>query len=244
MDGVTLYVLGVVLLATLIRSTFGFGEALVAVPLLALRIPIGVAAPLAVLLSVVVAGIIVVQDWRKIHLRSASGLILFTLPGLPLGLWLLKVGNQDLIKAILGFIIVAFSIYSLIRPARGREHGGGRVWLAVCGFCAGVLGGAYGLNGPPLVIYGAMRRWSAQHFRATLQAYFLPASLITLIGFWLAGMWTPPLTRYFLLSLPLTLAAIVLGRFLNHRLRGDAFLRYVYVGLICTGLLLAIQAIG
>ena len=56
-----------------------------------------------------------------------------------------------------------------------------------CGFCAGVLGGAYGMNGPPLVIYGAMRRWSAQHFRATLQGYFLPASIIGMGGYWLAG---------------------------------------------------------
>jgi uncharacterized membrane protein YfcA len=243
MDSLTVYVLAVVFLATLIRSTFGFGEALVAVPLLALRIPVSVAAPLAVLLSVDVAGIILAQDWRKIHLRSASGLILFTLPGLPLGLWLLRAGNQNLVKAALGVIIVAFSIYSLVRPARKAGDRPHRLSLVVCGFCAGILGGAYGLNGPPLVIYGAMRRWSAQHFRATLQAYFFPASLITLIGYWLAGLWTEPLTRYFILSLPLTLAAIVIGRYINHRLRGDAFLRYVYLGLICTGCLLVMQAL-
>jgi len=39
----------IVFIATLIRSAFGFGEALVAVPLLALCIPLEVAAPLAVL---------------------------------------------------------------------------------------------------------------------------------------------------------------------------------------------------
>jgi uncharacterized protein len=40
-------VLAVIFLATLIRSAFGFGEALVAVPLLALVISVQVAAPLA-----------------------------------------------------------------------------------------------------------------------------------------------------------------------------------------------------
>lgn len=29
------------------------------------------------------------------------------------------------------------------------------------------------MNGPPLAIYGSMRRWSAPQFRATMQAYFL-----------------------------------------------------------------------
>jgi uncharacterized membrane protein YfcA len=40
MDHTTAYVMLVVFVATLIRSTFGFGEALVAVPLLALTLPI------------------------------------------------------------------------------------------------------------------------------------------------------------------------------------------------------------
>lgn len=48
MDGTTFYVVLVVFLATLIRSALGFGEALVAVPLLTLLLPLRVAAPLAV----------------------------------------------------------------------------------------------------------------------------------------------------------------------------------------------------
>jgi uncharacterized protein len=64
-------VIGVIFLATLVRSAFGFGEALVAVPLLALVIPIQVAVPLATLLSITVASLILAQDWRNVHARSA-----------------------------------------------------------------------------------------------------------------------------------------------------------------------------
>jgi len=117
-----------------------------------------------------------------------------------------------------------------------------RGWLLACGFCAGVLGGAYGMNGPPLVIYGAMRRWSAQHFRATLQGYFLPASIIGMIGYWLAGLWVPAVTHYYLISLPLTLLAVLLGRVINHRMHGEAFLKYIYLGLVGIGALLLVQA--
>jgi hypothetical protein len=59
---ITIYILAVVFLAALIRSTFSFGEALAAVPLLALRIPIQVTVPLAVLLSIMIAAIVVAQD--------------------------------------------------------------------------------------------------------------------------------------------------------------------------------------
>jgi uncharacterized protein len=57
MNAVTLQVLVVVFLATFIRSAFGFGEALFAVPLLALFIPLKVAAPLAVLVSITIAAV-------------------------------------------------------------------------------------------------------------------------------------------------------------------------------------------
>jgi uncharacterized membrane protein YfcA len=89
LQSITLYVVVVIFVATLIRSTLGFGEALVAVPLLALRIPVATAAPLAVMVSVVVAAAIVLQDWRRIDVGSAGGLIAASLFGIPLGVLLL-----------------------------------------------------------------------------------------------------------------------------------------------------------
>ncbi|HEX4264140.1 MAG TPA: sulfite exporter TauE/SafE family protein [Verrucomicrobiae bacterium] len=241
MDISTLGVLLVVFMATVIRSTFGFGEALVAVPLLALILLVQVAAPVAVLLSITIAAIVIVQDWRKIHTKSASWLLAATLPGIPLGLLLLTSVHQHLVKAVLGIFIIAFSGYFLLGKKPPELRDDSRRWLVGCGFLAGILGGAYGMNGPPLVIYGAMRRWSPQHFRATLQGYFFPASIIAMAAYWLAGLWVPAVTHYYLVSLPAAIPAIFLGRVLNHRLQGDDFLKYVHLGLVCVGVLLLIQ---
>jgi uncharacterized membrane protein YfcA len=89
------WVLAVIFVATVIRSAFGFGEALVAVPLLALLL-------------------------RR---ESGSG------------------GRQS-------------------SRSRRTAWRGGRRWNCtttawLLGFGAGVLGGAYGMNGPPLVVYGS-----------------------------------------------------------------------------------------
>jgi uncharacterized membrane protein YfcA len=237
----------VVFLATLVRSTFGFGEALIAVPLLALSLPVRIAAPLAVLLSITIAAVVVAQDWRKIHVRSAGWLLAPTFLGIPLGVWLLTSGHQRIVKAALAIVIIVFSGYSLLSACLGARppelRTDSRPWLLGCGVLAGVLGGAYGMNGPPLVFYGAMRRWSPQHFRATLQGYFLPASIVAMAGYWLAGLWVPAVTHYFLLSLTVALPAIFIGRAVNHRLRGDAFLEIVHGGLVCVGLVLLIQAL-
>jgi hypothetical protein len=239
---ITVHVLIVIFIATLIRSTFGFGEALIAVPLLALRIPIPVAAPLAVMVSVLVAGVVVVQDWRKIEIRSAAGLVASSLAGIPLGLLLLTQVNPQVTKVVLGLVIAGFSIYSLTARTRLHLEKDHPLWLLAAGFCSGVLGGAYGMNGPPLAIYGSLRRWPPQLFRATLQGYFLPASLIGLAGYAVVGLWAPEVIRYFLLSLPGIIVAIVLGRALNRRLNGERFLQYTYIGLIVIGLILVGQA--
>src|ERR1700749_1964226 len=105
-DSITLYVVAVIFLATLIRSALGFGEALFAVPLLAMRMPVTIAAPLAVLGSVVVAGVIGVQDWQRVGVRRAGGLTLASLRGIPLGVLLLARGNEHAVKSLLGLIIV------------------------------------------------------------------------------------------------------------------------------------------
>ena len=241
-DPVVLHVVVVVFVATLIRSWLGFGEALVAVPMLALRIPIDIAAPVAVLVSITVAAVVVVQDWRDIHVRSAGWLVVATLAGIPIGLWLLTRIDARIVKAILALIIMSFAGYSLANRTPIHLRSDKLPWLLGCGLLAGVLGGAYGMNGPPLVVYGSLRRWSAAQFRATLQAYFLPASAVGMAGFWLAGLWVPLVTRYYLLSLPGAIVAIPLGRMMNRRLRNDAFLRSAYAALLVVSLVLLGQA--
>lgn len=235
-----IHVMAVLFLATFVRSTFGFGEALIAVPLLALIMPVDVAAPLAVLISITVAVIVLAQDWRHVHVRSAGWLVLSTLIGTPLGLLLLTRLDGGIVKVCLGVLIVAFSLYSLLSGRKAKLADDRLAWTF--GFAAGVLGGAYGMNGPPLVMYGALRGWSPRHFRATLQGYFLPASVMAMGGYWLAGLWTPEVTHDYLVSLPVVIAAILLGQAVSGRLDGRLFLRCIHVGLVVIGVALVFQA--
>lgn len=238
MDILSIYILTIVFIATLVRSTFGFGESLVAVPLLIFFIPIETAVPLSVLISIFIAAVVVVQDRKKIHFQSAKWLIIFAILGIPIGLLLLVYGNENLVKTILGILIISYSIYSLLSKSNFQLKTDNKLLLFICGFLSGILGGAYGLNGPPLVIYGNLRKWSAKHFRATLQAYFLPASIIGMLGYWYKGLWSWTVTYYFLISLPVVIPAIFLGRYFNHHLKDGSFLKYVYVGLIVIGAVL------
>lgn len=225
-------------IASLVRSTLGFGESLVAVPLFLLFLPANVAVPLSVMLSVVIAALILLQDYKKVHFQSAKWLLLYAAIGIPFGVLILLYTNEILIKILLGTLIIVYSLYSLFNKKNKVLEEDSKTWLLICGFLSGVLGGAYGLNGPPLVIYGHLRQWTAKHFRATLQAYFLPASLLALIGYYAKGLVTSEVNYYFLWALLTTIPAIYLGRCLNRRIDNVRFFRYVYWGLVGVGILL------
>jgi len=241
-DWSVLHVIVVLFVATLVRSSFGFGEALIAVPLLALTMPVEEAAPLAVLVSITIAFVILLQDWRLVHLRSTGWLVGSTLAGIPVGLVLLRTVPESIVKTILAALIIAFSAYSLTGRHRRELKDDRLAWFF--GFNAGVLGGAYGMNGPPLAVYGALRRWPPEYFRATLQAYFFPASIAGMAGYFLTGLWTPAVNHFYIISLPGVVVATFLGRSLNRRMATRQFIAYVYAGLIAIGVVLLLQAIG
>ena len=104
------------------------------------------------------------------------------------------------------------------------------------------LGLCVGLAALPLIctmlVAMNLRRWYAKTFRATLQGYFLPASLLGLGSYIFQGLVTSVVLRYFMIALPAALPAIFLGRYLNRRLKGNIFFRYVYLGLLIIGMLL------
>jgi hypothetical protein len=63
-------VLLILFISILVRSTFGFGDALVATPLLALIIPIKTATPVVAIIAPTIAISLLIKEWRHIDLKS------------------------------------------------------------------------------------------------------------------------------------------------------------------------------
>ena len=106
------------------------------------------------------------------------------------------------------------------------------------GFVAGLLGGAYNTNAPPIVLYGALCRWTPERFRATLQAYFLPAAILVVGGHAVAGLWTRDVFVLYVFTLPFVAVGVVLGRAVQRRIVAESFTRLLYVVLVVCGTLL------
>ena len=234
----TLLTIAILFLSTFTRSALGFGDALIAMPLLAMVAGMQTATPLVAFAASTIAVTILLGGWRSVDLRAAWRLILSSVVGIPIGLLFLKTAPESIVKAILGVVLIAFGLFNLLLPKLPALRDEKLAYAF--GLLAGILGGAYNTNGPPVVIYGALRGWSPERFRTTLQCYFLPTGLMILIGHGLAGLWTPTVLRLYAYSLPIVMLAIFLGGRLNRALPGGQFNRIVYACLVVMGALLLV----
>ena len=236
-------VIGVVFAAAFVRSALGFGDAVVAMPLLTMVIGLKTASPLVAFIGPTISVLVLARGWRKVDLKPAVRLIAASALGIPVGVYGLARLPDEPLKVALGALILFYGVFGLARPgARIRSE---RAWLPwLVGGTAGVLGGAYNTNGPPVVAYGMLRGWPPESFRATLQGYFLPTGLMILAGHGLAGLWTAEVLRSYLHSLPALVAGVALGGLLNRKLTHALFAKLVYGSLAVMGLVLLVRALA
>lgn len=232
--------LSIFFVATVVHASLGFGTALVAMPLLVLLIDVQTATPLVAFAMLTTTLILLWGNWRNIDVRAVKQLLLSSVLGIPTGIVMMTGVPATIVKSTLGWVLVAFSLYSLLQPHLTTiTH---PAWAYIFGFFGGVLGGAYNTNGPPLVLYGALRRWPPQRFRATLQGYFVPASVLIWAGHGLSGLWTQQVIQLYLCVLPVILLAIPLGTKLHNRIPAERFERLLYMLLIGLGMFLLFSA--
>ena len=223
--------------ACMTRSTFGFGEALVAMPLLSMVVGVKDAAAMVALTSIFNATtILLTTKWENIEWSAAGYMLTGALLGVPLGVYVLVSVPESAVKFVLAAVVISFAVYNLTRPTMAKLNS--NVPGLGFGFISGVLGGAYNAFGPPMVIFGALRQWPAQRFRITLQAVFFPVS-ITVAGLHSANkLWTPLVVTSFLVALPFLIVAAFVGREINQRIEGGRFSRYIAYLLLVIGAVL------
>ena len=230
--------LAIVLAAALVHSIFGFGSALVAMPLLTIVLGIELATPLVAFVALVVTVVMLWGSFRDIEVRAAWKLIVASAVGIPVGILVIRVAPASFVKAVLGVLLIAFSVYNVFKPKLPTLHG--ERWVYLFGFAAGVLGGAYNTNGPPVVLFGALKKWSPQQFRATIQGFFLPSSILICASHGVGGLWTGRVFELFAWSLPVLLVGLFVGLRLGRRIPPQRFQRVLYGALVVLGALLLV----
>ena len=237
-----LLIFAILFVSTFIHSTLGFGQALIAMPLLAMVVQLKTATPLVAFVLMTIAAVILLRNWRVVDLSAVWRLVLSSCIGIPVGLFLLKGVPEGLMKVFLGILVILFSLYNLanrhLKMVDVSRVSGDSGLAYLFGFVAGILGAAYNTSGVVITIYATLRDWPPNRFRSTLQSYFVFTGLLILASQGLAGLWTPDVLRLYMTSLPIVLVGIFLGGKLNRFIPQGQYDGYVNVGLLVMGLLL------
>lgn len=232
----------ILFLASTVFCTFGFGDALLAMPFLSLMLGTQKATPLLALCGFTLAIALLGSSYKHIRYKEALGLILGSLLGVPIGVFILKNGDDRNIRIAVGCIISLIALYNLLHPRLQELK---MAWPATFfGFAGGVLGGAFNTSGPPVVIYGAMRHWPPLVFVGMMQAYFIPTDIFVIVGHIQSGLLNMEVIRLFLWCLPVLLAAIIVGHFLKNRIPVNKFRKGIFIIILLSGCMLIIRSIG
>jgi uncharacterized membrane protein YfcA len=227
-----------VFFAIFTQSVSGFGLALVSMPILAGIIGIRTATPLIVLVAILAELILLVRYRSVINVKAVWRMVLAGMIGIPLGVLALKYLDERIVLSALGALIVLYAVYALSKfklPALD-----GNSWPFGFGFISGVLGGAYNISGPLVIVYGDCRRWQPQEFKGNLQGFFLLGSVVAVVSHALAGNITREVLNLYLLSLPAIGLGLVLGLSLDKFINPVIFRKIVLIGLVIAGLSLMI----
>lgn len=241
MDIQILIILAIVFVAAFIYSALGFGLGLIAMPLLALFLDIKTVTPLVALIGVTSIFFVFAGSWKNTDFRNVWKMLLASVFGIPIGLYLLTGAGDTVMKVGLALMIIFFALFSLSGRI-GFALRGTRFSFAA-GFLSGILGSAYNMGGPPVVIYGTLKHWSPSQFRATLNSFFFPISAIVTCSHFIAGLMTKPVLSYFYYSIPVLVVAVFVGGKVNRTIPIERFQKVIHVLLLMIGFLLLVKTV-
>ncbi|GER23305.1 permease [Zafaria cholistanensis] len=197
-----------------LQGSIGFGAGLVAAPVIALVEP-SLLPALVVMLACVLTLLVAIRDRAALDVRGASWALAGRAPGSMLGAWLVVAVSATTLSWIVAIAVLTGigSAFLGWRPARTPAT------LAIAGVLSGIMGTATSVGGAPMAII-----WQGlppARIRATMSAFFLVGSLMSVGLLAFAGLVTPAVVQAFLLLVPVVLAGFFASRWLNRFLDAD-----------------------
>ena len=169
---------GFVFLAAIVRGYAGFGFSLLAITSLSLLFIPAEIIPAIFMLEIAASLHLLPGLWRDIHWRSVIWLIIGTAAGTPFGVYALSTVPAAPMKvALAGFVLAATVL--LWRGFALKAMPNRTATLAI-GAAAGVANGAFGIGGPPVILFYFASPAGNAVGRASLVAYFMVTDLIGL----------------------------------------------------------------
>lgn len=219
--------------AAFVQRTTGFGFGIFIMTMLPVLMPsVGEATTLSGVLALTTNLIIVAQTWRQVtwH-RLMPTLTTFILVS-TCAIFMLGRMDYRALNILLGLTLIGVSLYFSffsrrikVKPTHPAQ--------VVAGSISGLMGGFFGMQGPPAVLYFVSSEPSKEHYIAMTQTYFLIGnSLMTLTRAY-NGFFTGQVVYGYLFGISGVVIGNLIGAYVFRRLSGSLlrYIIYAYIGL-------------
>ncbi|MDR0466674.1 MAG: sulfite exporter TauE/SafE family protein [Deltaproteobacteria bacterium] len=239
-----LAVSGICFVSGVLSGMAGFGALIVMVPALLFLMELDVIIPLSVFCGIATQGYNAFSFRRHVPKGSLVKLLLGALPGIWLGGSLLLHMPEAVLRAAMGILLICYVLWSVFSKPRPPMRPPGAVWAYAAGFFCGAFGGAFGINGPPAVVYATRTNWSPQEIRAFLGVFCGMLFVITAITMIARGLVKPEAAALALLAAPTCLLGNYCGLRLTQKMHTDQYIRLLYLLLFIMGVSLCRPALS
>jgi hypothetical protein len=225
--------------ATTVQTLVGFGFALIVMPVATLILGVRTAAPLVALTALTLYLVNIVRYRESLNLDEVWRLGVAAVVGVPVGVWGFARVSASFLKGFLGLLLIGYALHGLLhsRPLQGCSPR----WAYLAGFLAGSLGGAYNTPGPPLALYGALRQWPKNEFRAGLQTLFFVSGTLTVVSHAVASHLTAVVLRLYAGTPLALLSGMLIGIWADRYVDKKRFRIGVLVLILLLGLSLVLN---
>lgn len=201
--------------------------------------------------AVIVSGLTIVnavqmmaKGWRDVARRELALTLAASLPAVVAGYLLLgwlAANAGDLLKLVLGLVIMASSLQLALKPRPLPLTSSGATFIGF-GAISGLMSGLFSTGGPPLVYHIYRQPWPLATIRETIVASFGTGAILRMglvIG---TGALPPPSTLATLIAIPAVMAFTQIGRRYPPPFSLPTMRRIAFVLLFLSGLSLALPA--
>src|SRR4029077_1432582 len=206
--------------------------------MLALILPVSTAVSVASVLTTLTSVQQVSREWRLVAWRQFLIIFCYSMVGIGLGLYFLKLLDEDLLRHCLGGFMILYSLHAVwtadaVHVLPRRWHGALGAFVGIVGGLCSALFGAGA--GPFYVVYFGILRLDRAVFRATMSAVVVLGGVARIAGYESAGFYTASTLGLLAVGLPAVVAGSWLGDRVIHRLSARSFSRLVAGGLVPSG---------
>lgn len=226
----------VVLLASLLQTSTGYGFSIIGTPFLLLIYPVHTAIQINIILSICLSAFMIFKIRKEVDKSLLIRLIKGSIMGLVLGIFVYLYLDIQVLKLIVGALILVLTVLLIFKLTIDRTRN--KDFLT--GGISGLLTTSIGVPGPPLLLYFSGSGTDKTTLRSTTLAYYLFvyfASLVMQISF--GGTSKEAWVSSLLAILPL-FAGIVLGQLLFKWISQKTFRIITFAILIFTGIYLLV----